>query len=108
MPDGLDVRIPDKMGDAMDARIIDLSEVELDKTPLERQAEELLGQLTAYKDIEVDLNDVSDRTIRRSFWRAAHSLGLDIRMRIRESKGYIFLRAPDKRLGPRRSRVSSD
>ena len=91
----------------MNARIIDMSEVGLDKTPLEREAEELLGQLTADKAIEVDLNDVSDRTIRRSFWRAADSLGLDIRMRIRENKGYIFFRTTEKRSGQRPPRVSS-
>ena len=79
----------------MKAKIVDKADAYLERSLLDREAAGLLRELTPEKAVEIDLEDVSDRTIRRSFKRAAESLGLAIRVRTRENKVYILLRVND-------------
>ena len=74
----------------MKAKIIDKSE--LKKTQLQREAEELLGQLTAETAIEITPQDTPDSTVRRAFRLAAVSLGIEIRMRKKGDSIYILRR----------------
>ena len=72
----------------MKAKIIDKSE--LKKTQLQREAEELVAQLTTEKAIEITPDDTPSRTARRAFRQAAAALGVAIRMRKKGDKIYVL------------------
>ena len=72
----------------MKAKIIDKSE--LKKTQLQREAEEVLGQLTTEKAIEITPGNTPVSTVRRAFRLAATSLGIEIRMRKKGDGIYVL------------------
>jgi len=88
----------------MKARIID--KVELGLSPANRQAEALLSKLNADNAVEVHLDNVSARTIRRTFSKAAAKLGLSVEVRTRDRIVYVLLKPegdPRKAIPGRRS-----
>ena len=75
----------------MKARIVDLAE--LKKRPEQREAEQLLTQLSPGKAIEVTLaGDETPRKVSRLYRRAAESLGKEIRVMTKEGKIIVTLK----------------
>ena len=76
----------------MKARIIDLAE--LKKRPEQRDAEQLLTQLTAGKVIEVTLSENdTPRKVSHLYRKAADSVGKDVRVMTKEGKVIVSLKA---------------
>ena len=75
----------------MKARIIDISE--LKKKPEQREAEQLLNQLSPSKAIEVTLSEKeTPRKVSRIYRRAAEDLGKTIRVATKEGKIIVTLK----------------
>ena len=75
----------------MKARIVDLAEIK--KKPEQREAEQLLTQLSPGKVIEVTLaGDETPRKVSRLYRKAAESLGKEIRVMTKEGKIIVTLK----------------
>jgi hypothetical protein len=76
-----------------------ISRETMKKSPLARDADDMLSQLTEDTAIEVRLGGLSSRTLRRAFFLAAEDRKRSIIIKTKGSKIYVMLKDQKKKTG---------